>query len=131
MSKTKEFLTKWKSTLGDREAMAEIVADDAILLSPAFWAPKQGKEYVMQVLDSVNSGTSDFEIKNEWVSDDKIIFEFEARLGKISMKGVDIITVNDDCQLQQIEVLIRPINALMAMAEHVKSGFKQPGEAAE
>ena len=131
MTVTEDFLAKWKSTLGDREAMADIVADDAVILSPAFWAPKQSKDYVMQILGSVNSGTEDFEIKHEWVGDGRIIFEFEARLGDVKMKGVDIITVNEEGKLSQIEVLIRPINALMAMAEHVKSGFKRPGAAAE
>ena len=131
MADVQAFLEKWKSTLGDREAMADIVADDAVLLSPAYYAPKQGKEYVMQVLGSVNGGMEDFTITREWAQDDTIIFEFSSRLGDVKMKGVDIITINDDNQLQQIEVLIRPINALMAMAEHVKSGFKQPGEAAE
>ena len=131
MADVQAFLEKWKSTLGDREAMADIVADDAVLLSPAYYAPKQGKEYVMQVLGSVNGGMEDFTITREWAQDDTIIFEFSSRLGDVKMKGVDIITINDDNKLQQIEVLIRPINALMAMAEHVKSGFKQPGEAAE
>ena len=131
MADTQKFLEKWKSTLGDREAMADIVADDATLLSPAFWGPKHGKKYVMQVLGSVNGGMEDFTIVREWVQDDTIIFEFESRLGDINMKGIDIITINDDNKLQQIEVLIRPINALMAMAEHVKDGFKKPNEAAE
>ncbi len=125
MSVTEEFLAKWKTTSGDREKIAELVADDAVILSPAFWAPKQSKEYVMQILGSVNSGTSDFTITREWVQDDTIIFEFQASLGDVKMKGVDIITVNENGKLQQIEILIRPINALMAMAEHVKGGFKK------
>ena len=60
------------------------------------------------------------------MASDKII---PAIPGKVNVE--DIITVNEEGKLSQIEVLIRPINALMAMAEHVKSGFKQPGAAAE
>lgn len=127
MSATEQFLASWKSMIGtgDREKLAQLVADDATILSPAYWAPKQSKEYVMQILGSVNSGTDDFTIQREWVQGDTIIFEFQASLGEVKMKGVDIITVNDEGKLQQIEVLIRPINALMAMAEHVKSGFRE------
>ena len=127
MADAHAFLEKWKAAgRGDREAL---VAEDATFLSPAFWGPKQGKEYVLTVLGQVGGGTEDFEIVNEWVQDDCIIFEFTARLGDVGMKGVDIITVNDDGKLQQLEVLIRPINALMAMAEHVKTAFKQPDAA--
>lgn len=131
MADMQKFLEEWKNRLGDRDKMAAIVADDAVLLSPAFYAPQHGKKYVMQVLGSVNGGMEDFTIQREWVQDDTVIFEFTARLGDVHMKGVDIITINDDNKLQQIEVLIRPINALMAMAEHVKSGFKQADDAAE
>jgi hypothetical protein len=131
MADVQKFLEDWKSRLGDRDKMEAIVADDAVLLSPAFYAPKKGKKYVMQVLGSVNGGMEDFTIQREWVQDDTVIFEFTSRLGDIQMKGVDIITINDDNKLQQIEVLIRPINALMAMAEHVKDGFKQRDAAAE
>ncbi|MFN3231691.1 MAG: nuclear transport factor 2 family protein [Alphaproteobacteria bacterium] len=124
MADAEAFLKKWKAAgRGDRDAL---VAEDATFLSPAFWGPKQGKEYVLTVLGQVGGGTEDFEIVNEWVQDDRIIFEFTARLGDVGMKGVDIITINDDGKLQQLEVLIRPINALMAMAEHVKTAFKQP-----
>ena len=128
MPDLEKFVAEWKGHMNGDRGIDDMVADDAQILSPAYWAPKQGKEYVMQVLGSVNGGTSDFTITREWAQDDTIIFEFQASLGDIKMKGVDIITVNDDNKLQQIEVLIRPINALMAMAEHVKSGFKQPGE---
>ena len=128
MADVQKFLADWKSNMGHSERMEQMVADDATLLSPAFWGPKQGKEYVMQVLGSVNGGMSDFTITREWAQDDTVIFEFQSSLGDVKMKGVDIITINDDNKLQQIEVLIRPINALMAMAEHVKSGFKKPND---
>lgn len=127
-----KFLVEWKKMIasGDRARLEELVADDAEILSPAYWAPKQSKKYVMTILGAVNQGASDFTITHEWAQGDRVIFEFQASLGDVKMKGVDIITVNEAGQLAQIEVLIRPINALMAMAEHVKSSFES-SEAAE
>lgn len=132
MAVAQEFLDKWKQMIdtGDRSVLEDLVADDATFRSPAFWAPKQSKEYLMTVLGAVNSGFDEFNIVREWVQDDRIIFEFDAKLGEIGMKGIDILSVNDEGKLQELEVLIRPINALMAMAEHVKGAFKQPGAAA-
>jgi|GEM_PF-710789 len=125
MPDLEKFVAEWKGHMNDDRGIEDMVAEDAQILSPAYWAPKQGKEYVMQVLGSVNTGFDEFTIKREWAQDDTVIYEFQAKLGDVSMKGVDIITVNEDNKLQQIEVLIRPINALMAMAEHVKGGFRE------
>ena len=62
MADLQKFLELWNSNLTRDERMEQMVADDAVILSPAFWAPKQGKEYVSQVLGSVHGGTSDFTI---------------------------------------------------------------------
>lgn len=119
----KVFLDRWYAYIDKHEpaALDALIAEDAVISSPAFFAPKQSKPYVMAILNAVNEGFEDFVYTKEWVDGRDIILEFNARIGDKKLKGIDRITVNDKGQLAHIEVLIRPLNGLIALAEHVKS----------
>lgn len=119
----KVFLDRWYAYIDKPEpaALDALIAEDAVISSPAFFAPKQSKPYVMAILNAVNEGFEDFVYTKEWIDGRDIILEFNARIGDKKLKGIDRITVNDKGQLAHIEVLIRPLNGLIALAEHVKS----------
>lgn len=119
----KVFLDRWYAYIDKHEpaALDALIAEDAVISSPAFFAPKQSKPYVMAILNAVNEGFKDFVYTKEWIDGRDIILEFNARIGDKKLKGIDRITVNDKGQLAHIEVLIRPLNGLIALAEHVKS----------
>ncbi|WP_421863209.1 hypothetical protein [Parvibaculum sp.] len=70
-------------------------------------------------------GFEDFTYTKEWVDGREIILEFEARIGDTRLKGIDRFTVNDTGQMTHIEVLIRPLNGLIALAEHVKTALSK------
>ena len=53
MPDLEKFVAEWKGHMNGDRGIEDMVAEDAQILSPAYWAPKQGKEYVMQVLGSV------------------------------------------------------------------------------
>jgi hypothetical protein len=72
-------------------------------------------------------GFEDFTYTKEWVDGHEIILEFEARIGGTRLKGIDRFTVNGNGQMTHIEVLIRPLNGLITLAEHVKAALsKEP-----
>ncbi len=73
------------------------------------------------ILNAVMQGFEDFTYTKEWVDGRDIILEFETRIGDKKLKGIDRITVNDKGEMAHIEVLIRPLNGLIALAEHVKN----------
>lgn len=128
MSKeAKVFLEKWHKFVesGSEDLLDELIAEDAMISSPAYYKPKQSKTYVMAILRSVFDGFEDFRYTKEWVDGRELILEFETRIGETNMKGIDRITINADSQITHIEVLIRPLNALIALAEHIKSDLSK------
>lgn len=123
LNETKTFLDRWYAFVEkhDPALLDALVAEDAVISSPAFYSPKQSKPYVMAILNAVMQGFEDFTYTKEWVDGREIILEFETRIGDKKLKGIDRITVNDKGEMAHIEVLIRPLNGLIALAEHVKA----------
>lgn len=124
---TEEFLEIWHKAVAelDMELMASIVADDATLSSPAYWSPKGPKPYVMKLLTTVANTFEDFHYIKEWQDGRELLLEFGAHVDGVQMKGIDRITLNDEGKLQHIEIMLRPINALFKMLEHVKGAFDE------
>lgn len=123
LNETRAFLDRWYAFVEkhDPALLDALVAEDAVISSPAFYSPKQSKPYVMAILNAVMQGFEDFAYTKEWVDGREIILEFETRIGDKKLKGIDRITVNDKGEMAHIEVLIRPLNGLIALAEHVKA----------
>lgn len=122
---TDEFLKIWHKAVAekDMELMATLVADDATIASPAYWSPKGPKPYVMTILTAVAEAFEDFHYEKDWVDGSELLLEFSARVEDVSLKGIDRISLDADGKLSHIEVMIRPINALFKLAEHVKGAF--------
>lgn len=123
LNQTKAFLDRWYAFVEkhDPALLDVLVAEDAVISSPAFYSPKQSKPYVTAILNAVMQGFEDFTYTKEWVDGREIILEFETRIGDKKLKGIDRITVNDKGEMAHMEVLIRPLNGLIALAEHVKT----------
>ena len=119
----KLFLDRWYAYVEkhDPALLDALVAEDAVISSPAFYKPKASKPYVIAILTAVMQGFEDFRYTREWVDGNEIILEFETRIGETSLKGIDRFTVNGEGQMTHIEVLIRPLNGLIALAEYMKA----------
>lgn len=119
MADTAIFLKKWHQAVHDQDLdlLASIIAENATLLSPAFWKPREGKEKVVAVLKAVTETFENLTYTKEWVSGNEIILEFTTQVDGKSLKGIDRITLNEAGALSEIEVLIRPMNGLMALAQ--------------
>ncbi|PKQ09730.1 MAG: nuclear transport factor 2 family protein [Alphaproteobacteria bacterium HGW-Alphaproteobacteria-12] len=120
------FLDRWYAYVENHDPalLDALVAEGAEISSPAFFKPKASKEYVLAILTAVTAGFEDFSYTKEWVDGQEIILEFTARFGDKQLKGIDRITVNDKGQITHIEVLIRPLNGLIALAEYMKAQFE-------
>ena len=120
-----KFLSLWYAYVEnhDPDLLEKLVAEKTGISSPAFFAPKYDRPYVMAILRAVAEGLEDFTYTKEWFDGNEMILEFEGRLGDTRLKGIDRITVNADGQMEHIEVLIRPLNGLIALAEHVKTAL--------
>ncbi len=126
MSNAASFLEKWHKAVkhSDMDLLSTIVAEDASLLSPAFWKPREGKEKVLMVLAAVTDTFEGLTYTKEWVDGSELILEFSTSVGGKQMKGIDRITLDENGKLKEIEVLIRPMNGLMALAAALDERLK-------
>jgi len=114
----------------DPAELPSIIADEVVFRSPAFFKPYPGRQAILLVLGTVLNVFEDFTYHREFLSLDgrSVILEFSARVGDKRLKGVDIFRFNEDGLIVEMEVMVRPGNALMAlgqaMAERAGPGLK-------
>ena len=110
-------LAKWHTFVReqDPQILEDALADDVHFHSPAFWKPREGKATVMLYLISAVRVLQDFTYHRQFVSDNAAVLEFSARVGQLSIKGVDIIQLNTEGQIVDFEVMVRPANGLQAL----------------
>ncbi len=67
LNETKTFLDRWYAFVDyhDPALLDALVAEDAVISSPAFYSPKQSKPYVMAILNAVMHGFEDFTYTKE------------------------------------------------------------------
>jgi hypothetical protein len=123
-----EFLAKWHHMVEQRDLarIDDFLTEETELCSPAFWTPKKGRAYVGTVLRAVVSGVENFRYTGEWAGDGRLVLEFQGEVGGVALKGIDIISLDAEGRIARIEVLVRPMNGLAAIAEMVKGAFARP-----
>jgi hypothetical protein len=70
----------------------------------------------MLYLSSAARVLQDFTYHRQFVGDNAVVLEFSARVGQLSVKGVDILQLNAQGQIVDFEVMVRPANGLQALA---------------
>ena len=126
MSVTKnEFLLKWHQLVANRDlaALEEVLAEDVTMGAPPYWDKLQGKPIVHHLLGLIISTIDDFSYHRQWHTDctgsDEIVLEFMGHVGGLDLQGVDLISLNERGELQNLDVMIRPMNALEALRDIV------------
>lgn len=104
---------------GDVTTLPSILADDVVFRSPAFFKPYPGKEATVLVIGTVITVFEDFAYHRQFLSGDgqSAVLEFSARIGDKSLKGIDMFRFDADGLIAELEVMIRPGNALMALGQ--------------
>ena len=131
-------IKKWHSFVNTRQGniLDELLADDVEFYSPVVFKPQQGKAITKMYLtiaaatfsggkgapsdDNSNKGIENFHYIKEVLMDNYAVLEFESELQGIYINGVDIITFNEDGQITEFKVMMRPIQAVNAMHQQMK-----------
>lgn len=113
----------------DVDAAAEQLADDVVMLNPAADDPVVGKEAVGAALRAVEEACDEFRHTHLLVNsstDQTPLFGllFEARIGDQTLRGVDLVELDQDDRIRSFTVQARPISALMALGARL-SGRQQ------
>lgn len=106
----------------DLAAFEAIVDDDAVFSSPAIHTPQVGKAmvsmYLRGAMHVLNNGS--FRYVDEWVNARSAVLEFEAKVGDLTVNGVDIIRWNEDERVTSFKVMVRPFKGLTALMAEMK-----------
>lgn len=116
-------LQRWHVMLASRDltALPELLAPDAVFRSPMAHTPYPGAPVVALILNTVINVFEDFAYHRELASADglSVVLEFSARVGDKQLKGIDLIRFNDQGQIIEFEVMIRPLSGLQALGEEM------------
>ena len=60
-------------------------------------------------------GTGDFTYTKEITSNQQIMLEFTTVIEGVTINGVDIVTYNDDNQITEFKVMVRPLQGMQKL----------------
>lgn len=113
----KTTLSKWHEFVEthNAEILDQILDENIRFHSPFVWKPKDGKFMAAKILTTVTKVFENFRYVREIKGETDCVLEFEANLGELTLRGVDLIKVNDAGKIVDFEVMIRPANALQVL----------------
>ncbi|MBW2280158.1 MAG: nuclear transport factor 2 family protein [Deltaproteobacteria bacterium] len=118
-----DFLDEWHRLVGERDlaALERILAEDVSMGAPPYWDQLHGRPIVHHLLGLIIQTIEGFTYYREWHDDSRgrgeIALEFRGRVGDLDLQGIDLITLNERGELQNLDVMIRPMNALSALRD--------------
>ncbi len=100
---------------GDMTAVSALLHPDVTFASPAVFQPYRGRTATLQVLAAAARTFEDFAYTGETHGPGVDVLRFRGRVGRYQLEGVDILTTDDDGQITDITVMVRPLRALEAL----------------
>jgi RimJ/RimL family protein N-acetyltransferase len=111
------YLDRWRAIVFNRDLrdLQAILAEDVVFRSPYAWRPYEGRQAAWLLLSTVLEVFQEFAYHRELVDGDNWALEFSARVGGLSVKGIDLIQLDGYGRIVEFEVFIRPFNGLQAL----------------
>lgn len=109
-------LAAWHAYMANhsKEALADLLADDAVFHSPVVHTPQAGKAKVMAYLGAAGGvfGNGSFHYVREMADGDSVMLEFEAEMDGVHVNGIDLIRFNEAGKIKDFKVMVRPLKAI-------------------
>ena len=115
------FLDEWHRIVAQRDlqALGSVLAEDVSLGAPPYWGRLRGREIVHHLLVLIVNTIDGFTYHREWLKGRELALEFTGRVGELELQGIDLISLDERFRLQSLDVMIRPINAVLALREAI------------
>ncbi len=128
--KNKNLLEKWHKVVfeKDMKALDELISEKITFYSPVVFKPKTTKVETLFVLSNVIEVFKEFKYHREFVNGKNWALEFSAVVNGKTVKGIDLIEFNDNDQIVNFEVFVRPLSGLIALAEDMNKRFVDAGK---
>ncbi len=116
-SPAERFLQAWHSAVreNDPALLAPWIAEDVRFSSPAVFRPIQGRDRVVALLADVLASISNYCVTRTWIDGSELLLEFEASAGKLSIQGIDRITLDAGGRMARLAVFVRPFSGLRVL----------------
>jgi SnoaL-like domain len=102
----------------DPAGLSGLLADDVVFRSPAVHGDQPGKELTTAYLSAAIAVLGPtLTYRRQWYADRNAVLEFEAELDGLLVHGIDMLQWNDDNQLTEFTVMVRPIRGLEKLIE--------------
>ena len=120
---SKAFLERWHKIVATRdvEGLAEVLAEDVTMGAPPYWTKLESREVAHRLLGIIIETIEGFTYHREWVEGQELALVFRGSIEGLSLQGIDLITLNDEGKIQNLDVMIRPMNALSKLAGIVRN----------
>lgn len=101
----------------DLKILDTLLAEEATMFSPVVHTPQRGKAitklYLMGAMHTI--GNEHFKYIQEVYNDHFAVLEFETEIDGKIVNGVDMITWNENDQITEFKVMIRPLQGINAV----------------
>jgi hypothetical protein len=107
----------------DIDAAVALLREDVVFRSPVVYTPYRGRDAVRPILDAVVMVFEDFRYVREIGADDARdhALVFEARVGDRRLEGCDFIQLDDEGAISELTVMVRPLSAMLTLADAMKA----------
>jgi hypothetical protein len=113
---TMETLAIWHELVKTRNVrgLRDLLAEDVVFHSPVVHTPQPGRAVTTQYLGAAFQVffNASFRYVREVVGPRDAVLEFQVEIDGITVNGVDMIRWNDDGQIVEFKVMIRPLKAI-------------------
>jgi len=96
------------------DSLKTVLAEDVVFHSPVVHTPQKGKKttskYLVSALTVLNNGG--FEYCREVFNGQHAVLEFKTEIDGIVINGVDMISINEQGEICDFKVMIRPLQGV-------------------
>jgi hypothetical protein len=115
------FLDEWHRLVRERDVpeLAALLAPDVEIGAPPYWEPLRGQALVQHLLGLILETIEGFAYHREWKMGHEFALEFRGRVGALELQGIDLISLDASGRIRRLDVLMRPVNGVIALREAI------------
>jgi hypothetical protein len=113
----------------DFSAVEELFAEDVTFKSPVVYKPYEGRDAVGMLLGEVVQVFQDFRYTDHTETGDTATLAFSARAGDKELDGIDLLRFDSNGKIREMQVYVRPMSGMHALAEEMKARLEALGAA--
>jgi hypothetical protein len=103
----------------DLELLMEALREDVVLHSPVLFRGFEGRDTVAAVLTHVAATLEDLTYTDELTDGNTVALRFKANVGDKELEGIDFLELDENGNVAELTVFMRPFSALTAFNEQM------------